>query len=144
MTRGRAKQIRALIEKAAQYLSDGDALEVKTFFPEYETLADEAATVSIGFKFAHLNRLWKTRQPSHTFSRQYAPGDPGTESLFEEVGKPGEGTHDNPIVYNNNMALEKDLYYTQFNVLYICTRDTGVPVFNNLADLVGLYVEVTE
>lgn len=29
-------------------------------------------------------------------------------------------------------------------VTYLCTRDTGIPVYNPLKDLVGLYVEVAE
>lgn len=40
------------------------------------------------------------------------------------------------------MALENGKYYTQSNVVYLCNRDTGNPVYNQLSDLVGLYVEV--
>lgn len=32
-------------------------------------------------------------------------------------------------------------YYTQDGIVYVCTRDTVNPVYNNLADLVGIYVE---
>lgn len=137
-----AEAKRPYLEKAAQSLPDNDAVEVKSFYPHYDTLADKGETVSIGFKFTHLDRLWKTKQPSHTFSRQYAPGDPGTESLFEEIAKPGQGTFDDPIVYNNNMALEETLYYTQYDVKYYCWRSTGVPVYNDLSALVGIYVQV--
>ena len=38
------------------------------------------------------------------------------------------------------MALEAGRYYSQNGVTYLCTRDTGTPVYHNLADLVGLYV----
>ena len=42
------------------------------------------------------------------------------------------------------MALESGKYYIQDYVIYCCTRDTINPVYNALADLVGLYVtEVT-
>ena len=40
------------------------------------------------------------------------------------------------------ILLFEGKYYSQFDVVYICTRSTGVAVYNNLADLVGLYVEV--
>lgn len=40
------------------------------------------------------------------------------------------------------MALENGLYYMQDYTIYLCTRDTVNPVYNPLADLVGLYVEV--
>ena len=41
------------------------------------------------------------------------------------------------------MELEETKYYTQNEVLYYCFRSTGQPVFNDLADLVGIYVEVS-
>ena len=46
------------------------------------------------------------------------------------------------IQYNGNMALQSGKYYTQNNILYLCNRDTVNPVYNALAELVGLYVEV--
>jgi hypothetical protein len=66
-------------------------------------------------------------------------------SLFAEVAASSEqGTLDNPIPYNNNMELEQGKYYSQDGVTYLCTRSTGVPVYNALRDLVGLYVQVVE
>lgn len=42
-------------------------------------------------------------------------------------------------------ALESGKYYSQGGVKYLCTRDTGIAVYQPLADLVGVYVEeVTE
>ena len=38
--------------------------------------------------------------------------------------------------------LESGKYYLQDYVIYRCTRDTINPVYNALADLVGIYVEV--
>lgn len=52
-----------------------------------------------------------------------------------------EGTLDDPIPYSGNMALESGKYYIQDGVAYRCTRDTVNPVYNALADLIGLYVE---
>ena len=42
------------------------------------------------------------------------------------------------------MELTAGLYYTQDGVKYICTRDSGNPVYHALKDLVGLYVEIAE
>ena len=39
------------------------------------------------------------------------------------------------------MALEAGKYYSQSGAVYLCTRDTVNPVYSDLADLVGLYVE---
>ena len=40
------------------------------------------------------------------------------------------------------MELFEGLYYSQDGVTYLCIRSTGIPVYNNLADLVHIYVEV--
>lgn len=66
----------------------------------------------------------------------------GTESLFERIDEVHDGSRYDPIPYEGNMALTAGLYYTQNGVLYLCTRDTGIPVYNALADLVGIYVDV--
>lgn len=40
------------------------------------------------------------------------------------------------------MEIFKDKYYTQNDVLYICTRDSGQALTHDLSSLVGLYVNV--
>lgn len=64
-----------------------------------------------------------------------------TESLWEEICESHAGTLDDPIPYSGNMALTAGLYYIQDYTIYRCTRDTGIPVYNRLAELVGVYVE---
>lgn len=47
-------------------------------------------------------------------------------------------------MFDGNMELTAGLYYTQDGVTYLCNRNTGQPVYNSLAELVGLYVEIAE
>lgn len=73
--------------------------------------------------------------------------DPDTQEPDPDTQEPGseeyeKGTFENPIEYNNSMKLEKDKYYTQDGVVYKCTRDTIIPVYNLLKDLVNIYVQV--
>ena len=42
---------------------------------------------------------------------------------------------------SRSKALKSGLYYVQSGVVYLCTRDTGSPVYNTLAELAGIYVE---
>lgn len=63
-------------------------------------------------------------------------------ALYAVIDVAHAGTQDDPIPYNGNMALQSGKYYTQNNILYLCNRSTGQPVYNALAELVGLYVEV--
>lgn len=141
MKRSKAYELRSRIESAATLQTDEVALDSKWMYPKFEDLVKAKEKVNKGFRFQYANKLWRTEQPEYTFDGVYAPGL-GTESLFSEVAKEGEGTRDNPIHYNNNMELFEGKYYEQGGVVYRCFRNTGVPVYNNLADIVGIYVEL--
>lgn len=136
-----ARFIRAKIEAFAQYAPDADAVEGKALYPSFEKLAAAGYTAAAGYKFTYGGLLWKTLQPSYTFVAHYLPGE-GTESLFAQLDELHAGTADDPIPYSGNMALESGLYYVQGGAVYLCGRDTVNPVYADLADLVGLYVEV--
>lgn len=119
-------------------LTDNDALSVKSVYPEWETLIGKA--VKQGDKMQCDGRLWKVLQ-QHTVQEQWRPGT-GTESLYTEIVETASGTADDPIPYNNNMELEQGKYYIQDGITYLCTRNTEIPVYQPLADLVGIYVEL--
>ena len=137
-----ALRMQPYIQKGIQSLDDADALAVKTIYPEWKTLI--GVTVKLGFKFRHNGELYKTRQPEYTFVEIYEPGTTGTESLFEVINETHAGTINDPIPYSGNMALEEGKYYIQYDVIYLCTRDTINPVYADLSALVGMYVEEVE
>ena len=130
------KSVRAGIQ--TMNLTDEESLEVKALYPEWESKMGQQ--VNPGEKYRYGGKLWKVLQ-AHTVQENWKPGE-GTESLYTEVSESHAGTKDDPIPYNNNMELENGKYYSQDGVTYLCTRDTGIPVYNPLADLVGIYVEV--
>ena len=138
----RALQLRPLMEKAAQSLRDSDALSAMELFPKWTQLVDNAAKVEKGFRFQHENKLYRTEQPSYIFVEHYVPGAIGTESLFSKVDESHTGTIDDPIPYEKNMEIYKGSYYTQYDVVYLCIRDSGQPLYHDLSALVGHYVEV--
>ena len=120
-------------------VDDNTALRMKSFYPTFDSIVGQ--TVKQGFKFTHGGKLWSVIQAELTIQSHYPPGA-GMESLYTEVCETHEGTLDDPIPYNGNMALENGKYYHQDYVIYRCIRDTGNPVYNDLSDLVDLYVEV--
>ena len=130
------KSVRAGIQ--TMNLTDEESLEVKDLYPEWESKMGQQ--VNTGEKYQYNDKLWKVLQ-QHTVQENWKPGE-GTESLYAEVSKSHAGTKEDPIPYNNNMELENGKYYSQDGVTYLCTRGTGIPVYNPLADLVGIYVEV--
>lgn len=136
MTRERALQLRAMIEKASVSLPDEDALEAVELFPVWA--ADTAYAADQRLRYG--DKLYKVRQ-DHTSQADWLPDR--TPSLYAEVEKPGQGdTPENPIPYGGNMELLEGKYYSEDGAVYRCFRSTGIPVYNRLADLVGIYVEV--
>ena len=101
-----------------------------------------------GFKFAHtkdgVTDLYKTMQANFTFQGQWEPGAVGTESLYSHIDEAHAGTEEDPIPYKKNMEIFNGKYYTYNDVLYRCTRDSGIPLQHGLDELVGLYVVVAE
>ena len=127
-----------LAKEQAEDLGDEQALQVTDLFPLW---ADNIGNVlHAGQRLKYKGRLWKVLQ-EHTAQAEWSP-DLATSLFAEVAADQDQGTASNPIPYNNNMELEEGKYYSQDGVTYLCIRSTGVPVYNNLADLVGIYVQV--
>lgn len=115
-------------------VDDSMALRMLAFYPEWA-----ADTVyAVGYKVKRNGKLWRVMQ-AHTSQNGWEPEN--AASLWEQINETHAGTMDDPIPYSGNMALTAGLYYMQDWVIYLCTRDTGNPVYHTLSELVGLYVE---
>lgn len=123
----------------AQSLENSQALKVKAIYPLWESIIGK--TVKKDYKFQYADKLYKTIQESLLIQEQYIPGE-GTESLYTVIDETHAGTQEDPIPYDGNMALENGKYYIQDETVYKCTRDTEIPVYQTLAELIGIYVEV--
>ena len=137
----RALQLRPVIEQASQNLEDSVALTAVELFPEWKELVKTGAEVKKGFRFQHGGKLYRTEQPTYVFVDYYVPGSVGTESIFSRVDADHTGTFEDPIPFEKNMEIYQGYYYTQYDVIYLCTRDSGQPLQHDLSALVGLYVE---
>lgn len=124
----------------AQTLEDAQAIAVKAIYPTLESIIGQTIKQR-GYKFLYADKLYKTMQDNLLIQEQYIPGE-GTESLYTVIDETRAGTQEDPIPYDGNMALENGKYYIQNETVYKCTRDTEIPVYNALADLIGIYVEV--
>ena len=138
----RALQLRPVIEKASQSLEDSVALTAVELFPYWKVLVEKTEKVTKGFRFQYDGKLYRTEQPEYTFVAHYVPGSTGTESLFSKVDDSHAGTKEDPIPFETNMEIYNGLYYTQNGVKYYCFRDSGQPLYHDLALLVDVYVEV--
>ena len=134
----KARKLRALIEKAVQSLDDKDALECICL---YEKWSGDSVQYTAGQRLRYNGELYKVKNGmGHTSQADWSPDV--ALSLFEKINETNAGTTADPIPYSGNMALEKGKYYIEYGIVYLCTRDTGIAVYNRLADLVGIYVEV--
>ena len=134
----RAQDLKEVMRDAAQFLPDETAISAKELYPSWEELVSGGQLIKVNYKFTFGGKLYRTLQ-AHTFQKNWVPGQ-GTESLYAQIDETHAGTETDVIPYTGNMALEAGRYYSQNGVTYLCTRDTGGPVYHNLSDLVGLYV----
>lgn len=115
-------------------VDDAAALRMLEFYPAWEA----GRPYEAGFKAQYQGRLYRCIQ-AHDPQEGWEPAN--APALWEEILWAHTGTEEDPIPYNGNMALEEGRYYTQSGARYLCTRSTGKPVYNPLADLVGIYVQ---
>ena len=118
-------------------IPDQTSLRMMDYYPTFEELTGQ--TVKMGFKFTHNDKLYKTIQPDLTILETYIPGE-GTESLYTRIDFEHTGAVHDPIPYDGNMELFEDKYYIQNEVIYVCIRNTGAPIYHALSELIGLYV----
>ena len=126
---------RIMTDVAISYLDDDEAVSVTVLFEEWQS----GVTYAVGDRRQYDGKLYKVRQ-AHTSQAQYTPDI--TPALYELIDVEHKGTIDDPIPFDLGMAIENGKYYTQNNVKYLCIRDSINPLYNDLADLVGIYVEV--
>ena len=134
MKRSEVLKLRKIIESAVQSLPDEAALQAVALHPEWVSNVSYA----VGFKAQRGGKLWRVLQ-EHTSQDGWQPEN--AASLWEQINEKHSGAMDDPIPYDGNMALESGKHYIQNDVIYLCIRDTVNPVYNPLADLIGIYVE---
>lgn len=124
--------VRAQINTLA--VDDATALRMVAYYPDWTA----GTAYAVGDRLVYNGDLYKVLQ-AHTAQETWLPGI-GTESLYTRIDERHDGTKYDPIPYSGNMALEAGKYYSQSGKTYLCNRDTGNPVYNALAEVVGLYV----
>lgn len=138
-----AEHMRLALQMFAETVTDdAEALKIKSIYPLWEKVIGKK--VDPGYKFIYEEDLYKVITPDKlVIQEHYIPGQ-GTESLYTRIDETHAGTPEDPIPYNGNMELFNGKYYIQNGVIYECIRDSGTPLYHNLTDLVGTYVEIYE
>lgn len=133
--------IRTIIN--ASSLTADKALEMKTLYPVWgKGDASYGTSVTKGFRFRVVTNnsdvLYEVIQ-DHTLQENWIPGV-DTASLYKVVDKDHAGTLEDPIPYTPPMELFKDKYYTQNSKVYLCIRNSEIPLSHDLSSLINNYV----
>lgn len=83
ISRERARELRALIEKSVESLPDTEALDCVTLFPEWAV----GVTYVVDERISYNEKLYRVVQ-AHTSQADWTPDV--TPALFTEVAQPGE------------------------------------------------------
>ena len=132
-----AAMLKMALKQARTITDDQEALSVQCLYKEWNKQIGKQ--LNVGEYVQHEGKLYRVLQ-AHTTQSTWAPGN-GTESLFVVIDKEHTGTLEDPIPYEGNMELFNGKYYIQNEVVYLCTRDSGAPLYHDLSSLVGIYVE---
>lgn len=115
-------------------VDDNTALRMAAFYPAWKSgVAYEAE-----FMVCYGGKLWRALQP-HIAQAGWEPEN--AAALWERIVRSYAGTEEDPIPYDGNMRLENGKHYIENDTVYLCSRDTGNPVYHSLEELVGQYVE---
>ena len=137
----KARELRKILEKAmtdAQSLTDAEAITATCLHPKWN---GNSVQYTAGQRVQYNGELYKVKDGmGHTSQADWSPDV--AVSLFEKINETNSGTKADPIPYSGNMVLENGKYYIEDGIIYLCNRDTGIAIYNRLADLVGIYVEV--
>lgn len=122
-------------------IPDAEALERAVVIYNWDRYIGKP--LNAGQVVVYEDQVYRVRQQITEVLSIYPPSL-ATASLYEAIVLTATGEIDDPIPYTPPMEIFNGKYYTQEDVKYKCTRDSGVALTHNLRDLVGMYVEVEE
>jgi hypothetical protein len=135
--------IRLVIQSAIKYarnLTNGqEALEVQLLYKEF--MAQIGKPLEVGEFIQYNDKLYRVLQ-AHTAQADWTPDV--AASLFVVIDKGHAGTKEDPIPAQLNMEYFAGKYYIENGTLYLCTRDSGIPLYYLPSALIGHYFEVVK
>ena len=125
---------------AAATFTDTQALAVKDLYPDWSDLPD-CTHLEVGQRVRYNGGLHKVTT-AHDKQSTWTPTDAPT--LFEAIDEAHAGTLEDPIPAVANMQYYEGKYYSEGDTVYLCTKDTGIPIAQLPSTLVGIYFSIVE
>lgn len=106
-------------------LSNNDTIKYKDYLPVWTDYINKSMPKD--FKFKYNNQPYQTIQYINVVLSDQTPDI--VYSLYVAINEEHEGTLQDPIPYQQQMAIEKGKYYIQYDVVYIAIQNmpTGMP-----------------
>ncbi len=134
-------QLKELAQAQVAELTDDEAKKVPALFPLW---SPDSKAYAVGDRVWYQSSLYKCVQ-AHTSQSTWNPKD--AVSLWANVSEESQeadGSREHPYQWEQGMTSYNGKYYTEDGVLYLCTRDSGAPLFHPIASLINLYFVVAE
>lgn len=125
---------------AAATFTDAQALAVKDLYPDWSDLPD-GAHLEVGQRIRYNGHLHKVTT-AHDKQSTWTPTDAPT--LFEAIDEAHAGTKEDPIPAAANMQYYAGKYYSEGDTVYLCTKDTGIPISQLPSTLVNIYFSIVD
>lgn len=120
-------------------IEDAEALERAIVIRSWDSYVGKP--LKAGQCVVYGDDVFRVRQDIAEVLEIYPP-DIDTASLYEVIVLTASGEIDDPIAYTPPMEIFEGKYYTQNEVKYRCTRDSGTALSHDLNTLINLYVEI--
>jgi len=133
-------QLKELAQTQVSELTDDEAKKVPALFPLWET--DKA--YAVGDRVWYQASLYKCVQ-AHTSQSTWNPKD--AVSLWANVSEESQeadGSREHPYQWEQGMTSYNGKYYTEDGILYLCIRDSGIPLNFPISSLINNYFVVAE
>jgi hypothetical protein len=140
-----ARAIRAAMDKAGMMLSATQAASVVYLYENWDPFMKNennewvTAHYNVGDRRRYDEVVYECRQ-EHDAQEIYTPDM--IPALWTRLDVEHVGTLEDPIPFATGMEIFSGKYYIENEIIYLCSRDSQQPLYNNLSDLVGLYVEL--
>lgn len=133
------RAIREAMDKAGVLLTSEQAATVTYLFKPWKAVDDNGNAVhyNVNDRRRFNDVVYQCRQAHDAQAHQTPDIVP---ALWLRLDVDHAGTLEDPIPYATGMEIFNGKYYKENDILYLCNRDSGTALYNNLADLVGHYV----
>ena len=136
-------QLKELAQAQVAELTDDEAKKVPALFHLW-TDHKQGDSIAAGVREWYKGSLYKCITP-HNWQSDWAP-DVATSlwANVSEESQEADGSREHPYQWEQGMTSYNGKYYTEEGILYLCTRDSGNPLYFPIASLIGTYFQIAE